>query len=1596
MLKTNMLSRITTITLLVLFQIAIFSNNAAAVDFDTAVVSTERVQGSGGETDGESLFPSLSHDGRYVVFASEATGLSPDDANGNWRDVFLYDSQTGDIETISIYPDGSQMDWAGYPDISPDGRYVVFREDDIYGYVYVRDMDAGETYYIGKGGWHDSRPSISSEGRYIAYNRANNVYLYDRGADGMYNSTDDSTTLINSGDYGPVVSSDGRYVVYDHNDQVYVYDIQSKDSTQVSITSDGESADAASWYADISTDGRYVSFETRAGNLTPEYDNSRYWTNVYVHDRDADNDEIYDETGAVNTILVSKPLNGTGFTAHSGTTNFFLGGSSISADGRYVVFESEVANLIDGDTNNENDIFVRDIIDERTIRVSVSSEGVQGVEPPGCPMLSGNGRVVVYASEDANLVANDNNEFSDIFISTISKLTGSAAALFADRPMSEENFNGRILTVTLINETFTDDSLDLTSFGLSNAPPGTSIHSVNYVDSTQCNLELAYDGTDFDADVYFSVVIAGSELAGDTDVTSSTILVQGAPEPGLVRFESSELYTDEGAGTVFIKLIRYNGSDGSGGIVVSIEEGTAVKPDDYDYTANMFSGDIAVPFNEGETEKYFTIDIVDDELDEDNENLNIYLYQDESDIKPGELRAATLTLIDNIEPLQMAAASLSDATEGEPYTHTFTASGGIPLYSFSLAGGSLPTGLSLAAEGELSGTPSESGDYIFTVDVADNGGGTDSGNFSLTVNPVITPGILQFPQSTYSVTEAVYDSVSSAVYGGTATITVVRTGSDGEVSVQYSTSDGTAVAGQDYTAASGTLIFFDGQASQSFDIDILDDGEIEGNETVNLILNNPTGGASLGSRANAVLIITDDEESLGDTSPPTWPDAQLSAGNIGYDRLTLNWTLARDDTGVENYRIFMDDIELNTVSGDQNSFTVTGLSARTTYNFKVEADDTAGNWSTDGPVCTAATNSQPSIGGSSGGGSPRPIVQDEVPPYWPGGGRLTTEVVSETSLLLKWTRADDNEGVTGYWIFKGDNLVDKTGGSNLSHTIKNLSKGNTYTFTVVAVDAAGNESAPNPSVTVTTGTILKSIVIKPGQAIGGMQCRGRVTLSLPAVKGDVQVQLSTDNEKVIKLPASVTITKGKEAAEFDIQALEVDQITQVTVTAELDKGSVQTTLAVLPQYEYVLTDLGVVEDPYAKGPATAFTFDASGKVTGALWVSNPADGSSYLPPGATFGRLNLPPEAEVFASSASGSAVGQLRTTERTVSSELVNVIRAFRYRPSYGLQVLGTLGGMNSAAYDVNNEGFIVGWSETAGSTESHAFLAAPGTGVTNPAAGHWVEINQLQMTDLGTLGGSESAAYGINDAGYIVGKSDTTEGIEHAFVYRTTGGMVDLNYLIDPLLGWRLTGAYDINNLGQIIAEGFVDGKKRVCLLTPRNPDDIYQAQVQFPDVMPTDWYFGDVMDLLSKGVISGYPDGTFKPRNSVNVDEFISMTVTSLGHSDLDAGAAYWAGPSIERARQLGLVEAGEFTNYRRAITRVEMARILARAVGETGYSQDNDGQIADLGTIAPDLRPYVVAAYSKGLVAGFPDGKFKPEGETTRAQAAVVIMRMIRTA
>jgi len=140
----------------------------------------------------------------------------------------------------------------------------------------------------------------------------------------------------------------------------------------------------------------------------------------------------------------------------------------------------------------------------------------------------------------------------------------------------------------------------------------------------------------------------------------------------------------------------------------------------------------------------------------------------------------------------------------------------------------------------------------------------------------------------------------------------------------------------------------------------------------------------------------------------------------------------------------------------------------------------------------------------------------------------------------------------------------------------------------------------------------------------------------------------------------------------------------------------------------------------------------------------------------------------------------------------------AFVWTPQSGMQQLGTFGGPNSYATGLNNNGEVIGYASLSSGYE-HAFSAVGAV-----------------MTDLGTLGGS-SFAYGINDSGEIVGYSWPTGGENtHAFLY-VNGMMIDLNSLIPSGSGWQLLEAYGVNNTGQIVGEGLLNGQYHAFLLDP-----------------------------------------------------------------------------------------------------------------------------------------------------------------------------------
>jgi Tol biopolymer transport system component len=221
-------------------------------------------------------------------------------------------------------------------------------------------------------------------------------------------SVSSSDTQANSRSMSPAISADGRYVAFesyasnlvagDTNDRrdVFVGDRVTGTTERVSVSSSGTQANSRSMSPAISADGRYVAFNSDARNLVAGDTNRAQ--DVFVHNR---------STGT--TRRVSKSSSGTQANQRSST-------GGISADGRYVAFESWASNLVAGDTNDRSDVFVRDRATGTTQRVSVSSAGTQANQGSWDPAVSADGRYVAFGSYASNLVAGDTNDVGDVFL----------------------------------------------------------------------------------------------------------------------------------------------------------------------------------------------------------------------------------------------------------------------------------------------------------------------------------------------------------------------------------------------------------------------------------------------------------------------------------------------------------------------------------------------------------------------------------------------------------------------------------------------------------------------------------------------------------------------------------------------------------------------------------------------------------------------------------------------------------------------------------------------------------------------------------------------------------------------------------------------------------------------------------------------------------------------------------------------------------------------------------------------------------------------------------------------------------------------------
>ena len=298
----------------------------------------------------------------------------------------------GVTELVSLASDGTQGNGnSDAGNVSADGRYAVFGSDSSN--LVPRDTnnfcDANED-----GIYIDNCPDVFVHDRWTG--QTTRVSVASDGRQG------------NRASLGGYISADGRFVAFDsdasnlvnndtnHSLDVFVYDRSTGQTTRVSISSDGTEGDFPSRSVTMSADGRYVTFGSYASNLVSDDTNGQ--SDVFVHDR---------QTGQTTRISV----------ASDGTQgNAWADIPSISADGRYVAFQSESSNLVSDDTNGLTDVFIHDQQTGQTTRISLASDGTHGNEDAAVPSISADGRYVAFASMSSNLVINDSNGFWDIFV----------------------------------------------------------------------------------------------------------------------------------------------------------------------------------------------------------------------------------------------------------------------------------------------------------------------------------------------------------------------------------------------------------------------------------------------------------------------------------------------------------------------------------------------------------------------------------------------------------------------------------------------------------------------------------------------------------------------------------------------------------------------------------------------------------------------------------------------------------------------------------------------------------------------------------------------------------------------------------------------------------------------------------------------------------------------------------------------------------------------------------------------------------------------------------------------------------------------------
>lgn len=416
--------------------------------------------------DDQSQDPAITADGRFVAFASNASNLDPRDTNG-LRDVFVHDRAMGGTVLVSMTDAGEVGRFlSSNPAISADGSIVVFESpapnlvsNDTNGAIDVfvhtlpapvlwcqkpRPAGATRRVSVDSMGFEVSgssfNPSVSGNGRYVSFdssseqlepldtNNFQDVFVHDLVSGQTVMISDDRSRNRDGGNERSSrssLNSDGRFIAFESRasdlvagdtnglqdifvrdrdpDANGIFDEANGFTFRVSVSGSGAQTNENSSFPKISADGRFVVFASEASNLVAG--DTNFQPDIFVHD-------LMDGS----TVRASVSENRLSAGTIPVQANFFSTAPDISADGRYVVFESFASTLIPGGPAGQSQIFMRDLEQEITTRLSLTDSCLPGNQSSHTPVISAEGTVVAFQSFANDLVPNDQNARADLFV----------------------------------------------------------------------------------------------------------------------------------------------------------------------------------------------------------------------------------------------------------------------------------------------------------------------------------------------------------------------------------------------------------------------------------------------------------------------------------------------------------------------------------------------------------------------------------------------------------------------------------------------------------------------------------------------------------------------------------------------------------------------------------------------------------------------------------------------------------------------------------------------------------------------------------------------------------------------------------------------------------------------------------------------------------------------------------------------------------------------------------------------------------------------------------------------------------------------------